>query len=225
MKAIWRSVTPFTVSVIAVLAATVLIIVSVAACNGEKLNFKTTFYFVCYAVEDNAISAGSISSAVSSYGGAGYVLEHKNKYYVTVSCYYEKRDAEAVCASLKHRLLECEVLKIETKEYSIPVSARSNAELYMGNLNTLFSLSDLAYGCANSLDTGAYGQNEAKSVILNIENAISGLLSSNADNCFTPHLRNLNSLCKEARGGYIFSKDLRKLQIAAADVLINIKLY
>ncbi|MDE7329793.1 MAG: hypothetical protein K2N30_01680 [Clostridia bacterium] len=220
-----QRVTPFTVSVIAVVAATVIVIICAASCNGGTIKFKTSFYFVCYAIEDNAISAGSMSSAVSSYGGAGYILEHKNNFYVTVSCYYEQRDAESVCASLKHRLLHCEVLNVDTDSYSLPASARGNAELYKGNLNTLLSLSNLAYGCANSLDTGAYGQNEAKGVILNIESGLKGLLTNNAENCFSPHLRSLSALCTETRKDYVFSKDLRKLQIAIADVIINVKLY
>ena len=190
--------------------------------TANKLSFSATFYFVCYSVEDNAISASSVSDAVSSYGGAGYVLEYRGEYFVTVSCYYEKSNAEKVCESLKRRNLECEVLKIETDEYSLPASADKN--LYLGNLNTLLSLSTLAYECANKLDTGEYGQANAKNVISDIKTGINGLLNANKSNCFTQNLKRLISLCNETGGGIVYSKDLRKLQIAIADDIININL-
>ena len=221
----WK-ITPFFISIAAILAVTVTVCICVASCRSAKISFKTTYYFVCYAMEENSLSASSISSAVSSYGGAGYILEHNGVYYVTVSCYYNERDAKSVCQSLQGRNLNCSVLEISTDEYVLKSSAaKKNAKLYQGNLNTLNSLSVLAYDCANALDTGAYGQSSAKSVISDVKQGLNGLLNANTDNCFSTELRRLIAVCDDCSEGFIYSKDLRKLQIAIADTVINIELF
>ena len=177
-------------------------------------------------MKDNSVSAGSISSAVSEYGGAGYILEHNGNYYITVSCYYNREDADKICENLKAKNLTCSVLKIETSDYALKTeNAKKNSVLYKGNLNTLHSLSVLAYNCANELDTGSYSQNNAKNVIADIINGLNGLLKANENNCFTVEIKRLQALCDDAAGGFIYSKDLRKLQIAIADTVINISLY
>ena len=226
MKIRGREVTPFFISVIAAIAVTVTAIIFAVSCNGGKINFKASFYFVCYAVADNSVSAGSISTAVTNYGGAGYVIEYDNKFYVTVSCYYEKTDAYSVCESLKKRQLDCEVLEVITGDYRLETPSSSNsAQLYLNNLNVLYSLSTLAYECANAIDRGDYGQTQVLGVISNVENGPKSLLNSNPDNCFSPSVRALIGDCGAIKDGYIYSKDLRRLQIAIADAIINAKLY
>lgn len=226
MKERTKKFLPFIISVAAVLTASIIICISATSCSGEKISFKTSFYFVCYAVKDNSVSASSISGAVSSYGGAGYVLEHDGVFYVTVSCYYRETDALTVCESLKKRDMNCTVLTVKTDEYPLETTnAKNNSKLYLGNLNTLNTLSSLAYECANGLDTGAYNQTSAKTVIADIYSGLSGLLSANADNCFTNEIRRLTAICTDAGEGFVYSKDLRKLQIAIADTIINVKLY
>lgn len=225
MKVRGREITPFIASVGAILAVTVLICIFSVSCNAVTLTFESTFYFVCYKSEDNYLSASSMSDAVSSYGGAGYILELDGEYFITVSCYYTESDANAVCDSLARRELDCFVLKRQTKEYSLPRSASRNAELYRGNLNTLTSLSSLAYACANKLDTGEYSQSNARQVVSDILKSLKTLQSANSGNCFSDELRRLVTICEDAGNGIIYSKDLRKLQIAIADTVINIELY
>lgn len=220
-----REITPFFVAVTAILAVTVAICALSLACNTIEFTFEATFYFVCYKSEDNYLSASSISDAVSSYGGAGYILELDGEYYVTLSCYYLESDANAVRDSLARRELSCFVLKKETKEYSLPRSAENMAAHYRGNLNTLTSLSSIAYTCANKLDTGEYSQANAKQVLTDILKGLQSLQSVNSGNCFSNELRRLVTVCEDAGNGIIYSKDLRKLQIAIADTVINIKLY
>ena len=155
--------TGFIVGVAAVIIATIIICASAASCSVGSVTFKADYYFVCYRIADNAVSASSLSGTVSSYGGAGYILNYDEGYYVTVSCYYKKTEAETVCLGLKRRELDCSVLEVNTNKYKIKsYGAKKNAELYLGNLNTLYSLSSLAYECANGLDTGAYTQEKAK---------------------------------------------------------------
>lgn len=225
MKVRGREITPFFVAVTAILAVTVMICAIASSCNTATLTFEATFYFVCYKTEDNYLSASSVSDAVSSYGGAGYILELDGEYYVTVSCYYSESDANSVRDSLARRELNCFVLKKETKEYPLPRSAKKNIGLYRGNLNTLTSLSSLAYTCANKLDTGEYSQTNAKQVLADISKGLKSLQNANADNCFSNEIRRIVTICEDAGNGIIYSKDLRKLQIAIADTVINIKLY
>lgn len=201
---------------------TVAVILCTVCLGGNSIEFEAAFYFVCYAARDNAISAGAISGAVSNYGGAGYVLEYGGEYYVTVACYYEQNDAERIRQSLLRRGLNCNVLAIETGEYR--VTAAADGQLYVGNLNTLFALSKVCYQCANGLDTGEYGQSEAKSVIDDVKSGLNGLKYANADNLFSGEIRRLIAECDAASENYIYSKDLRKLQIAIADTIINIRL-
>lgn len=225
MKVRGREITPFIVAITAILTVTVIICAFAFSCNTATLEFEATFYFVCYKSEDNYLSASSISDAVSSYGGAGYILELDGEYYITVSCYYSESDALSVCDSLAKRELNCFVLKKETNEYSLPRSAEKNSALYRGNLNTLTSLSSLSYTCANKLDTGEYSQADAKRVLSDILKGLKSLQSANAGNCFSNELRRLSTICEDAGSGIIYSKDLRKLQIAIADTVININLY
>ena len=225
MRIAGRKISPFIISIVAVALVTVIVIIAAFSCSANKLTFKSTFYFVCYRTEDNAVSASSISGAVSNYGGAGYILEYNDAFFVTVACYYDDKDAKTVCESLKKRDMECEVVKISTDEYSVAGNSSSNNKLYLGNLNTLQSLTTLAYNCANAIDTGEYGQTQAKSVIADIRNTLNGLLTANADNCFSGELRRLIAECDNVSEGYVYSKDLRRLQIAIADSIINIKLY
>lgn len=225
MRLFGIKISPFALSVACIIGVSILICILTLSCSTNTVTFETTFYFVCYSTEDNAISASSVSNTVSSYGGAGYILEYNGAYYVTVACYYKQNDAEKVCESLKKRDLNCQVLEVSTDEYPLTSTSAATKKLYLGNLNTLQSLSSLAYECANKLDTGEYNQSKAKSVIEDIGSGINGLLSANTDNCFSSDLRRLKAECNEAGEGYVYSKDLRKLQIAIADTIINIKLY
>lgn len=215
----------FFVSVTAAITVTVAIILCTLTLGGAKLEYEAEFYFVCYAVKDNSIAADTISGTVSSYGGAGYVLECGDKYYVTVACYYTENEAKIVQNNLSRRGLQCMVLKIETDEYPIRYLSRGNEELFKGNLNTLYSLSRLCYECANELDTGGYSQNNAKRVLADVESALNGLKQANVDNCFANELRRLITECKAAGEGFIYSKDMRKLQITIIDTIINIDMY
>lgn len=61
-------------------------------------------------------------------------------------------------------------------------------------------------------------------MINNIKNTLNGLLMSNPDNCFSEEIRRLIAECSDASEGYVYSKDLRRLQIAIADSVINVKL-
>ena len=209
----------------AIILTTVIICLSAVTCSGGKLKFEKTYYFVYYRMSDNALSASSLSGAASSYGGAGYVLCHNDKYYVTFSCYSRENEAKTVCSNLKKRDLECAVLEVGITGYKLQNSnSKSNQSLYLGNLNTLDSLSALAYECANGLDTGEYSQEQAKQILTTICDTLKGLLRTNENNCFTQSIQSLVEECEKANGGYLLSKNMRYIQIAIADKILHVEL-
>ena len=221
-----KKISPFIISIAVVLAVTAAIIIGVIAQSSSKIIFQTEYHFVCYTVRDNSLSADAISDTVVSYGGAGYVLEYKGNYFVTVACYYTKAEANRVRQNLLKRGLNCSVLSVETDEYTIQsIGARDREKLFIGNLNTLYSLSQMCYECANGLDTGEYNQSLAKGVLKDVTSGLHGLKMANSENCFSGEIRRLLSECEAVGDGYIYSKDMRKLQIAIADTIINIQLY
>lgn len=208
----------------AIALATVIICFCAATCSGRRLGFEATYYFICYKMTDNAVSAGSLSQTASSYGGAGYILPHGGNYYVTLSCYYKSDEADTVCLNLKDRGLECSVLEIETKEFRLSPSAKNNEQLYLGNLKTLHTLSTLAYECANALDTGEYSQSKSKSILASVTDTLNGLLKTNQNNCFTESIKSAVEECSRFSSGYLYSKNMRYIQIALADRIINAEL-
>lgn len=221
-----EKISPFFISVALVLTVTVTVCIFSVSCSLGSLDYSAAYYFLSCYIKDNAISASILSDTVSSYGGAGYVLEYGGSYYVTVACYYTERDAETVCASLKRRQFDCSVIRAEREDFSLnSYSAKANATLYKGNLNTLQSISMLAYECANGLDVGSYSQSAAKGVTADISNGLAGLKSANPQNCFTSELNRLVAECESASDGYIYSKNMRRLQIAVIDCILNIELY
>lgn len=211
----------FLISIILVLFTSVIICLCAVCGAGKRIVFKADYYFICYRIVDNSVSAGSLSDTVSSYGGAGYIICHEEDYYVTVSCYYTENDADSVCESLKKRDLDCSVLKISTKEFKLGANDDKTAELYKGNLNTLNSLSRMAYDCANKLDVGEYGQNKAKDVLYAVKDGLKGLKNNNQSNRFTNPINKLIAECEDKDRGFLYSKDMRYIQIAIADFIIN----
>lgn len=214
---------PWIISSLIAILVTAAVCAAAIAARGAEIDFCASYYFVCYAKEDNAVSAGAISEAVSEFGGAGYTLAYGGNYYATVACYYDENDANTVCKSLNRQNMRCTVLAVELDGVRAGFLSKRKAGIYKGNLNTLHSLSDIAYGCANALDKGEMTQSKAKSVLKDIRSAINGLQAANGDNCFCGELWRLDCICENI-DGYIRSKELRNLQIAIADTIINIKL-
>lgn len=211
-----------------ILAATALaLIVSAAGFSSCKqiIDFSQSFYYVCYDSPDDANSASSISSAVESYGGAGYIIKNDRKYFVTVACYYSEKDAETVCSSIKAKGLPCKVMRVDCGNYYLKGRSRVNAEKYAGNLNTLTQLSVLLYGLANSLDNCTVNQDEAKAVLADFKQGLDTLIKQNRLNCFTDELSRLSAEFDDVSNDYILSREVRRLQITVTDAVANIRLY
>lgn len=204
--------------------AAIIAACSVSSCR-SRLNFSATFYYVCYDSPAAETSASSISSAVHSYGGAGYIIESGGEYYVTVSCYYNQNDARSVCEALNKKGLKCAVLEVETGDYYLNGNAKSNENLYLGNLNTLLSLSEMCYNLANSLDGFSCDQTAAKALLSDVRFGLDGLARNNSSNCFSREIAALRAECEDVAQGYVLSHDVRRLQIAITDCIVNVELY
>lgn len=204
--------------------AITIICCSVSSCAGA-LDFSAEFFYVCYKSPTNSQSAASVSGVVHSYGGAGYIVENDGKYYVTVSCYYNKNDADAVCATLNNKGLSCMVINAQANKITLPSSAKKNAESHKGTLNTLYSISVMCYDLANAMDGGTTNQSAAKSILSEIGTGLESLHRANSNNCFTEELSYLIAECEDVSHGYVLAYDVRRLQIAITDSIIHIRLY
>ena len=219
-----KSALGFIISLSLIIAATAGICAFAFLFPAGKIDIKATYYFVFFRRADNAASADSLSQTVESYGGAGYVLNYDDDLGVAVACYYDENSAQTVCSSLKRRDLDCAVKKIERDGFKLNFSAKKNAALFEGNLNTLSSIAHIAYECANGLDAGSYSQNNAKEMINTIINGIDGLKTNNTDNCFTEALDEIKRECDDRAGSFLRAGDLRYIQIAIIDKILNIEL-
>ncbi len=216
------------IRIIAALSLSVAVIVvtccGVAACP-RRINFSRCFYYVCYDSPSDAHSASSVSSVVESYGGAGYILQDGQNYYIAVSCYYNENDADGVCAALNNNGLKCRVVAIEACDYVLRGGAGKNAEQYEGNLKTLTELSEMCYNLANSLDNYSLNQSGAKSVLADIKTGLESRSRRYIANCFSGELARLTAECDDVSQGYILARDVRRLQIAITDAVVNVNLY
>lgn len=212
-------------SAVAVLLIILIIVLCVTQYGSKKLNFEAVFYYVCHNSPEDSASVASISGLVHNYGGAGYIVTCGGKNLVTVACYYSETDAVTVCNSLNAKGLKCSVVEVKVKDKRLNGGAAKNSAKYEGNLNTLLSLSKICYGLANSLDKYEIGQSGAKSLLSDVESGIDALINSNAANCFTGELNNLKAECGDVSYGYIFSYDVRRLQIAICDSIANVNIY
>lgn len=207
-----------------VILCVILFAHAVPSCS-QSAYISATFYYVCYDSPTDSMSAASVSSVVHSYGGAGYIIENGGDYYVTVSCYYEEEDANAVVKNLAAKGLKCRVVAAKRENCALPPSAKGKAAGYRGVFNTLFSLSQVCYDLANAMDGGERDGSAAKSVLSEVRMGLSGLLKANPDNCFSEELSALIAECDDASGGYVFSYDVRRLQIAICDCIVHVRLY
>ncbi len=202
-----------------------IVTASAIAFGGKELNFNAEFYYVCYESPPDSSSMTSVSGLVHSYGGAGYIANCNGTSYVTVSCYYTQEDATAVCGQLNKMGLNCVVVKAQTPERKLHGGSVKNIAKYEGNLNVLYSISKTCYNLANSVDKFEVGQNAAKAVLNEIKSTLKGLESNNSDNCFGQEITYLIAECEDVSYGYVFSYDIRRLQIAVCDCIVNVNIY
>ena len=194
-----------------------------SACS-SRLDFSAEFYYVCYSCPGDSLSASSISSLVSSYGGAGYIVLLDGKYYVTVAAYYNESDAQSVRDALAKKQLECEVVKAEREDFTLHRSEDISAEECLSALRTIYSLSVMCYDLANGLDRFTIDQAAAKSVLDSVRDSLEGLQRADSAGALGTDIARVGAECDDVMYGYILSKDVRRLQIILCDAIINVDL-
>lgn len=192
------------------------------ACSG-RIQFEVNCFFVCYKSADDAHSASSVTSAVQSYGGAGYIVGLNGAYYVTVSCYYAPEDAEKVCLSLNSKGLKCEVIEAYSAGYDLPSALRGREGELLGSLDALLGAANIFYRAANSVDSGELDGEGVRSLIADARSAISGVARANRDNALGGEAEYLSALAEDCiTEGVPLSRELRALQIAVLDCLLHL---
>lgn len=197
----------------------IAIIVSFACLGNVKIKFKSDYYFIYYRVSDNALSVNGLSSSYADFGGAGYVLEYKGNFYVTLACYFNEDDAKKVCEELK-KDVDCSILSVNVRYFKVKNRDRKNSLLYLGNLNTLNAICNIFYSLANRLDIGDIGQDKAKEIVLEAKKSLGQLLKNNENNTFTHKIKYLITLCNSLPTK-LMSGNLRYVQIAIIDCMLN----
>ncbi len=206
-------------AIIMIIAAS--IIAAAPSCN-SSIQFSVNYYFVCYKSTDDAYSAGSISSSVQSYGGAGYIIRLGGEYYVTVACYYSVEDAQSVCNSLYNAGLSCQVVEASVQSYDIPHALSADRESIVGSINSLNQLGTILYEAANAVDSGLMNNTAARGVLTDVRSTLNGLSAANADNALYDEIEYIIALVDNINGGYIYARELRALQIAVCDCILNV---
>lgn len=210
--------------VIATAAAVIIVAAVIAAIPscGSRVDFSVSYYFVCYKSADDAHSAASVSSTVQSYGGAGYIIKIETNYYVTVACYYSEEDAQSVCSSLGSQGLSCHVVEACTEGYDLSSDNSRDRSNILGALTALDQLGLIFYQTANSLDSGEISVSAAQSVIDDARSTLSGLSRSNSGNALYDEIEYLIALVDDISGSYIYAREIRALQVAVCDAILNV---
>ncbi len=216
------------IKALAVFAAAALSIVVAAVlaalpfCS-RRLAFSAVYYLVCYKSADDAHSAGSVSSTVQSYGGAGYIVRYGNEYFVVVACYYDMRDAEEVRLSLKQYELDCRVVEAYAGGYALPVRLSARGGDIEGWLRTLDETGRIFYNAANAADGGNMAGGAAASVLSDARMTLCAVMEGNADNALGDEAGYIIALIDDLDASSVSAREFRVLQAAVCDCLINLR--
>jgi len=137
--------------------------------NKKDINLQSV-YFVSAESFSNAIDAQNCSNEISKVGGAGFVYNKENVYYVITSFYLTEKEASSVCTNLKLDYINAQVLKIDFKKVSLSSSEFSN-----NFKQILISFIEFYAKSSISLDKGEISKNQ---ILLS-----SLTLNANIDEC------------------------------------------
>ena len=219
-KAQIKALAVFAAAALSIVAAAVL--AALPFCS-RRLAFSAVYYLVCYKSADDAHSAGSVSSTVQSYGGAGYIVRYGNEYFVVVACYYDMRDAEEVRLSLKQYELDCRVVEAYAGGYALPVRLSARGGDIEGCLRTLDETGRIFYNAANAADGGNMAGGAAASVLSDARMTLCAVMEGNADNALGDEAGYIIALIDDLDASSVSAREFRVLQAAVCDCLINLR--
>ncbi len=185
-----------------------------AACGGE-IRRRVRFYVVC---------ADAGPAAVMAAGGAGYELCWRGNNYIAAACFPFVGDAENYAAGMSARGIECSVRECERISFSLTTyHASQNAAEYENAIDLLCSACADIGGIAACMESGGDAA-EARAGLAKTTDAFVAMLGGAGD-CFTAPLAKLSYLASDcAYSDVLLAREVRFLQLAVADVLLNITL-
>ena len=201
------------------IAAAVAVLVAffcLASCGGGVIKRRVRWYV--------AYCEGYASHDVTAMGGAGYNLSYRGNDYVAAACFEFIGDAENYAAGMSDRGIECRVITCERLNFSLTTyNASQSSELYGTILDDLNEACRSA-GEAAARAEGGGGVAAAREAVADVNRGLTALLYG-APGCFTAPLARLCFLAADcAYSDVLFIREVRFLQLAIADVLMNITL-
>lgn len=108
-------------------------------------------------------SAETIAQQTSQRGGAGFVYETDNLYYVLASAYEEENDAKLVQKNLTESGISSKIIEIEVPQPEFSgISSEEQKKSFLSALSQIKSAFVKLYDISISLDTGATDETKAK---------------------------------------------------------------
>ena len=131
-------------------------------------------YGVALGSYANKTSALEQSAVLQKQGGAGFVWESKNKFFVIASAYAEENDARLVKENLEKENFVPEIVKIEIGAITISgnyTTAEQNA--LVGAVTIYKTVFDNLYDISVALDTKVSSEAQSLLFVADVENLVS----------------------------------------------------
>jgi hypothetical protein len=174
------------------------------------------FYFL---VSSNVHTEAATHSARLE-GGAGYILEDKEKTHVVYSVYLNETDVNTIQENID---TEIALIKKEIRCLSFKGNEKGNEKLYIGALNTLYSCIEIIENSVSMLERGT--TQEACKRILSLLERQFGYMASTYQgkyDAFSNVCTNIHQNIKSLLAHTVFCKDLRYLLCEACEGYIQL---
>lgn len=170
--------------------------------SGNGITQSTSFQgFEIYAVSLGQYSsksqAESTCEAIAKKGGAGYIYETNNMYYVLASAYEKENDAKLVQENLSSNGISSKIIKIGVSSVDFSnASSSTQKKAFSSALVELKNAYVSLYDISVSLDTNSYDDAKAKIEIIcvkgNLETALEKISkgSSSYDGIYYQMIKN-----------------------------------
>lgn len=188
--------------------------VAFSAC-GENIKRRVRFYVV-YST--------ATAAAVRGLGGAACDFNYDGKIYTAAACFQFIGDAQNYAEGMGRRGVSCGVLTCERLSFRLTTySASSHAARYEHIIDSLNTTCVTVGEVALSLEGGG-DKTAARAELSVVTQNFANLLDGSSD-CFTAPLARLCYLAADcAYSDLLFVWEVRRLQLAVADILFNIRL-
>ena len=144
---------------------------SVITVSGGSVSAGTFSGFKVFAISlgefASESSAQTLAQQTSQRGGAGFVYESDNLYYVLASAYEEENDAKLVQKNLSEGGTTSKIIEIEVSQPEFNgISSEEQKKSFLSALSQIKSTFVMLYDISISLDTGATDETKAKIEII-----------------------------------------------------------